>query len=145
MRARFLREDAVQSRAATLVARSSLLRELILAACEQSVMWDEAGTGRHFVSLALLEISRAAPRPIAIPPCRYPWRQRLTEALVADPADPQEPWGVYGYSRPICAHGGAAVAMPNTHELRARRRQLWPSGSTCRPRSAKEELVKSLL
>jgi hypothetical protein len=69
--------------------RIPLLRELILAAFEQSVMWDEAGTVGHIVSLALLEISRAAPRPIAIPACRYPWLQCLTEALVADPAEPR--------------------------------------------------------
>lgn len=70
---------------------AAVARELILAACDQSVMWDEAGPFGTSCRWALLEVSRAATRPIAIPACRYPWRQRLTEALVADPADPRSP------------------------------------------------------
>jgi AraC-like DNA-binding protein len=91
MRALFLREDAARAgpEAVTVVAVSPLLRELILAACEQPVMWDEAGPVRHVVSLALHEISRAATRPISIPACRDPRLQRVTEALLADPADPR--------------------------------------------------------
>ena len=89
MRALFLREDAARAGpdAVTVVAVSPLLRELILAACEQPVMWDETGPVRHVVALALHEIGHAAARPISVPACRDPRLQRVTEALLADPAD----------------------------------------------------------
>jgi AraC-like DNA-binding protein len=89
MRALFLREDAAQAGpgAVTVVAVSPLLRELILAACEQPVMWDETGPVRHVVALALHEIGHAAARPISVPACRDPRLQRVTDALLADPAD----------------------------------------------------------
>ena len=53
MRGLFLREDAARAGpdAVTVVAISPLLRELILAACEQPVMWDEDGPVRHVVAL----------------------------------------------------------------------------------------------
>jgi hypothetical protein len=91
MRALFLREDAACAGpgAVTVVAVSPLLRELILAACEQPVMWDEAGPVQHVVALALHEIGHAATRPIAVPACRDPRLQRVTEALLSDPADPR--------------------------------------------------------
>jgi AraC-like DNA-binding protein len=91
MRALFLREDAARAGpdAVTVVAVSPLLRELILAACEEPVMWDEDGPVRHVVALALHEIGHAATRPISVPACRDPRLQRITEALLADPADPR--------------------------------------------------------
>ena len=91
MRGLFLREDAACAGpdTVTVVAISALLRELILAACEQPVMWDEDGPVRHVVALALHEISRAATRPISVPACRDPRLQRVAEALFADPADPR--------------------------------------------------------
>jgi AraC-like DNA-binding protein len=91
MRALFLREDAARAgpEAVTVVAISPLLRELILAACEQPVMWDEAGPVKHVVALALHEIGHAASRPIAVPACRDPRLCRVTDALLADPADPR--------------------------------------------------------
>ena len=91
MRALFLREDAARAGpgAVLVVAVSPLLRELILAACEQPVMWDEAGPVQHVVALAMHEISRAATRQISIPTCRDPRLQRVTEALLTDPADPR--------------------------------------------------------
>jgi AraC-like ligand binding domain len=60
MRALFLREDAARAgpRCVTVVAVSPLLRELILAACAEGVVWDEEGPVRHVVALALHEISR---------------------------------------------------------------------------------------
>jgi AraC-like DNA-binding protein len=89
MRALFLREDAARAGpdAVTVVAISPLLRELILAACNEPVMWDEDGPVRHLVALALHEISHAATRPISVPACRDPRLQRVAEALLADPAD----------------------------------------------------------
>jgi AraC-like DNA-binding protein len=89
LRALFLREDAAEAGpdAVTVVAISPLLRELILAACEQPVMWDEDGPVRHVAALALHEISHAATRPISVPACRDPRLLRVAEALLADPAD----------------------------------------------------------
>jgi AraC-like DNA-binding protein len=89
MRGLFLREDAAKAGpdTVTVVAISPLLRELILAACEQPVMWDEAGPVRHVVALALHEIRHAATRPISVPACRDARLQRVTDALLADPAD----------------------------------------------------------
>lgn len=89
MRALFLREDAARAGPdrVTVVAVSLLLRELILAACEQPVMWDEAGPVRHVVALALHEIRHAPTRPIAVPACHDPRLQRVAAALLANPAD----------------------------------------------------------
>lgn len=91
MRALFLRDDAARAGPSevTVVAVSPLLRELILAACEEPVMWNEAGPVHHVVMLALHEIGRAATRPISVPACRDPRLQRVTDALLADPADPR--------------------------------------------------------
>jgi AraC-like DNA-binding protein len=91
MRALFLREDAARAGpdAVTVVAVSPLLRELIVAACEQPLMWDETGPVRHVVALALHEIAHAATRPISVPACHDPRLQRVTQALLQDPADPR--------------------------------------------------------
>lgn len=91
MRALFLRDDAARAGPdeVTVVAVSPLLRELILAACEQPVMWDEDGPVRHVVALALHEISHAATRPISVPACRDPRLQRVAAALFENPADPR--------------------------------------------------------
>ena len=61
MRGLFLREDAARAGPdrVTVVAISPLLRALILAACEQPVMWDEDGPVRHVVALALHGIGHA--------------------------------------------------------------------------------------
>jgi transcriptional regulator GlxA family with amidase domain len=70
-----------------VVAISPLLRALILAACEQPVMWDEEGPVKHVVARALHEIGRAETRPISVPACRDPRLQRVTEMLLINPAD----------------------------------------------------------
>jgi AraC-like DNA-binding protein len=89
MRGLFLREDAARAGpdAVTVVAISPLLRALILAACEQPVMWDEEGPAHHVMALALHEIGRAATRPISVPACHDARLRRVTEALLANPAD----------------------------------------------------------
>jgi AraC-like DNA-binding protein len=91
MRALFLREDAARAgpRCVTVVAVSPLLRELILAACAEGVVWDEEGPVQHVVALARHEISRAPTRPISVPACNDPRLRRVTEALLANPADPR--------------------------------------------------------
>jgi AraC-like DNA-binding protein len=91
MRGLFLREDAARAGpgVVTVVAVSPLLRELILAACDQPVMWDETGPVQHLVALALHEIRHALARPISVPACQDLRLRRVTEALLADPADPR--------------------------------------------------------
>ena len=90
MRSLFLREDAAQGgpERVTVIAVSPLLRELILAACAEGLGWDEEGPVRHLVALALHEIGRATTRPLSVPSCTDPRLRRVTEALLADPADP---------------------------------------------------------
>lgn len=91
MRALFLRGDAALSgpEHVTVVAVSPLLRELILAACTEGLEWDEEGPVRHLVALALHEIGRAPTRSLSVPSCTDPRLRRVTEALLADPADPR--------------------------------------------------------
>ena len=106
MRALFLRADAARAGPSTamVVAVSPLLRELILAACEEPLAWDERGPAKHIVALALHEIRRAATQPMQLPSCRDPRLQRVTEALTANPADP----------RGLGAHAEAAGASERT-------------------------------
>ena len=52
-------------------------------------MWDEDGPVRHVVALALHEIGHAGTRPISVPTCNDARLRRVTEALLADPADPR--------------------------------------------------------
>jgi AraC-like DNA-binding protein len=106
MRALFLRADAARAGpgAVMVVAVSPLLRELILAACEEPVAWDERGPASHIAALALHEIGRAATRPLQVPACRDPRLRRVAEALLADPADP----------RGLGAHAEAAGASERT-------------------------------
>ena len=91
MRALFLRADAARAGPAhvTVIAVSPLLRELILAACAEPVLWDAQGHTRHIAALALHEISRAATQPFSLPACRDPRLQHVTAALLQNPADPR--------------------------------------------------------
>jgi AraC-like DNA-binding protein len=106
MRALFLREDAARAGpgAVTVVAISPLLRELILAACDEPVAWDERGPATHIAALALHEISRAASQPLQVPACRDARLRRVADALMADPAD----------GRSLGAHADAAGASERT-------------------------------
>jgi AraC-like DNA-binding protein/mannose-6-phosphate isomerase-like protein (cupin superfamily) len=90
MRALFLREDAARAGPAgvTVLATSPLLRELILAACEEPLEWDEHGRGGHLAALMLDEIHRAPSLPFGVPEPREPRLARLSAALRADPACP---------------------------------------------------------
>jgi AraC-like DNA-binding protein len=91
MRALFLRDDAARAgpNEVTVVAVSPLLRALILAACEEPVMWDEEGPVRHVVALSIHEIGRAATQSISVPACHDARLQRVADALLCDPADPR--------------------------------------------------------
>ena len=91
MRALFLRADAAASgpSAATVIAVSPLLRELILTVCGEPVVWDARGPIRLVVALVLHEIGRAGSRPLSLPACNDPRLLRVAAALIADPADPR--------------------------------------------------------
>jgi len=90
MRALFLREDAARAGppGVTVMATSPLLRELILAACQEPLEWDEHGRGGHLAALMLDEIRRAPGLPFGVPEPREPRLARLAAALRADPALP---------------------------------------------------------
>jgi AraC-like DNA-binding protein len=92
MRALFLRADAARAGPGriTVIAVSPLLRELILAACAEPVVWDRKGRVRHLVALALDEISRAATPTLSLPVPRDPRLRRVTESLRENPADPRD-------------------------------------------------------
>ena len=106
MRALFLREDAARAGPGrvTVVAVSALLRELIIASCAEPVTWEEEGPVSHLVALALHEIGRAATRPVSVPACNDPRLKRVTEILLANPAD----------ARGLEAFAALAGASPRT-------------------------------
>ena len=88
MRALFLREDAACSgpSGVAVLAVSPLLRELILAACEEPPEWDPAGRAGHLAALILDEIGRAPALPLGVPQPRDPRLLRLVSALREQPA-----------------------------------------------------------
>ncbi|MDB5371214.1 MAG: Transcriptional regulator, AraC family [Roseomonas sp.] len=88
MRALFLRADAARAGPARVMvlAVSPLLRELVLAACDGPLEWDEAGRGGHLAALILDEIARAPALPLGVPQPHDPRLLRLAAALRADPA-----------------------------------------------------------
>ncbi len=106
MRALFLRSDAARAGPGevTVIAVSPLLRELILAACDEPVAWDAQGPAAHIAALALHEISRAATRPLSLPGGRDPRLRRVLDALLENPADP----------RSLDGHAAAAGASART-------------------------------
>jgi hypothetical protein len=112
MRGLFLREDVARAGpdTVTVVAISPLLRALILAACEQPVMWDEDGRVRHVVALALHEIGHAATRPISVPACNDVRLQREPGRPARARRIRRDGWG-------IGADTGPAVPARKWHEL----------------------------
>jgi AraC-like DNA-binding protein len=98
MRALFLRGDVAGSGPAgvTVMAVSPLLRELVLAACDGPLEWDESGRGGHLAALILDEIACAPTLPLGVPQPRDPRLVRLAHAMRADPARDRtlEDWAV---------------------------------------------------
>ncbi|MBI0434130.1 helix-turn-helix domain-containing protein [Roseomonas sp. KE0001] len=88
MRALFLRGDAARAGppAVAVLVVPPLLRELILAACDEPPDWDPRGRGGHLAALILDEIAHAPTLPLGVPQPRDPRLLRLAEALRADPA-----------------------------------------------------------
>jgi AraC-like DNA-binding protein len=106
MRSLFLRADAAAAgpAAATVIAISPLLRELILTVCGEPAAWDKDGPIALVAALAVHEITRAGTRPLSLPACRDPRLARVAAALVADPADPRD----------LAGHAEAAGASVRT-------------------------------
>ncbi|MEO3471102.1 helix-turn-helix domain-containing protein [Roseomonas sp. CAU 1739] len=104
MRALFLRADAAQDLPPhpAALSVSSLLHELILAACAEPLEWDEHGRGGHLAALMLEEIRRAPRLPIAVPQPRDARLVRLAAALAADPASPLtlDDWAIHSGASP---------------------------------------------
>lgn len=71
-----------------VLAVSTLLRELILAACAEPLEWDPAGRGGHVAALILDEIARARILPLGVPAVRDARLLRLATALRETPARP---------------------------------------------------------
>lgn len=80
MRTLLLRQDAARRTGLgiAVIAVSPLLREVILAACDEPLAWDRRGRGRWLTELALDEIARASVLPFALP---MPADARLRRAV----------------------------------------------------------------
>ena len=68
-----------------VLAITPLLRELILAACDEPLDWDLDGRGHYIAELALDEIIRSKAMPIGLPIPSDPRVRRVTDVLVVDP------------------------------------------------------------
>jgi AraC-like DNA-binding protein len=92
MRALFLRADAARAGpdGIAVLAVSALLRELILAACDEGPDWDRRGRGRHLAALAMHEIAAARVLPLSLPAPSDARLCRVVAALQRNPADPRD-------------------------------------------------------
>ena len=66
-----------------------LLRELILAICEEPVDWPMDGRCPHLIALLLDEIARAKTLMTRLPQLREPRLSRIAQAVIENPADPR--------------------------------------------------------
>lgn len=91
MRALFFREDAASrvGERCRVIGVSRLLREVILAACNEQLDWDLGGKGYYLSELALLEIAEATSLPLDLPIPRDARLRRVVSALRAQPNDPR--------------------------------------------------------
>ena len=89
MRTLFLREDAAcrAGIGTAVIAVSTLLREVILAACAEPLQWELGGRGHHLTELALDEISRSTPLPLRLSMPSDARLRRLATVLRARPYD----------------------------------------------------------
>ena len=70
-----------------VVAVSKLLRELILALCEEPVVYDADGRGGLIAQMIELEIGRVRELSLSVPLPKDPRLQRLCAELLAEPSD----------------------------------------------------------
>jgi len=87
-----------------VAAVTPLLRELILRATELPRLYDEAGWPGRLIAVLLDELRRLPSVPLDLPQPTEPRLQRVTEALLADPAD----------GRSLAAWARQAGASPRT-------------------------------
>jgi len=82
MRELFLREDAAASVGASpkVIAVSGLLREVIVATCQEPAEWEPNGRTHHLAALALDEIARSSALPLRLP---MPKDDRLRRVVIA--------------------------------------------------------------
>jgi AraC-like DNA-binding protein/quercetin dioxygenase-like cupin family protein len=106
MRTLYIARNAVANlpSGATVIAVSTLLRELVLALIAEPLLYDRAGRGGAIVSLIVSEIVRAPRLPLVIPMPRDPRLRRVCTRLLADPSD----------TRPLVAWSEIAGASART-------------------------------
>jgi len=71
----------------TVIAVSTLLRELVLALIEEPLLYDKSGRGGAIVALIVSEIARAQRLPLVIPMPRDPRLRRVCATLLDEPSD----------------------------------------------------------
>jgi AraC-like DNA-binding protein len=87
MRTIYIDPDACRGlpQSPTLVEIGGLMRELILAALEEPLAYDESGRGGMIAKLILAELSRMQERQISVPMPRDPRAARVARALLEHP------------------------------------------------------------
>jgi AraC-like DNA-binding protein/mannose-6-phosphate isomerase-like protein (cupin superfamily) len=93
MRTLYIRADAAAAlpRSVSVIAVAPLLRELILAATQLPILYDEAGREGRIIALVLDEIRSLPVLPLALP---MPRERRLALLCVAMRAAPGERWTI---------------------------------------------------
>ncbi len=106
MRSLYIRPDAVAGLPGTcrVVAVSALLRALILRAMTVPPLYDEDGPDGRVLRVLLDELGALPSAPLYLPQPRDPRLRRVTDALLAEPAD----------GRPLEAWARRAGASPRT-------------------------------
>ena len=72
---------------ARVLAVGPLLRELLIAICNEPVAWDEGSRAPHLVALILDEIGRAKTLFTRLPSIHEPRLLRVAQAIIDNPAD----------------------------------------------------------
>jgi AraC-like DNA-binding protein len=78
--------DHVASEARVLTV-NPLLRELLVAICNEPVAWDETGRAPHIVALILDELGRAKTLFTRLPSIHEPRLLRVAQTIIENPAD----------------------------------------------------------
>lgn len=78
--------DKVASEA-RVISVTPLLRELLVAICEEPIAWDQDGRTPHIIALILDEVRRARTLFTRLPSVRETRVSRVARAIIDDPAD----------------------------------------------------------